>query len=33
VVAGTKRGAGYVAVFGWWAILMVLSLGMAAIFS
>jgi hypothetical protein len=32
VVAGTKRGAGYVAVFGWWAILMVLSLGMAAIF-
>lgn len=32
VVAGTKRGAGYFAVFGWWVILMVFSLGMAAIF-
>ena len=33
VVAGTKRGAGYFAVFGWWTIFMVFSLGMAAIFS
>jgi hypothetical protein len=33
VVAGTKRGAGYIAVFGWWAIMLVFSLGMAAIFS
>jgi hypothetical protein len=31
-VAGTKRGAGYFTVFGWWAILMAFSLGMAAIF-
>jgi len=33
VVAGTKRGAGYFAVFGWWTVFMALSLGMAAIFS
>lgn len=32
VVAGTKRGTGYFAVFGWWTILMVFSLGAAAIF-
>lgn len=33
VVAGTRRGAGYFAVFGWWTILLVFSLGMAAFFS
>jgi hypothetical protein len=31
-VAGTKQGAGYFAVFGWWAIMLVSSLGVAAIF-
>jgi Yip1 domain len=33
VVAGTKRGAGYFAVFGWWAIMLVFSVGIAAVFS
>ena len=33
VVAGTKRGAGYIAVFGWWTIMLMFSVGMAAIFS
>ena len=33
VVSGTKRGAGYIAVFGWWAIMLMFSVGMAAIFS
>jgi hypothetical protein len=33
VVAGTKRGAGYIAVFGWWAIMLMFSVGMAAMFS
>jgi len=31
-VAGTKRSSGYIAVFGWWAILLVFSVGVAAIF-
>jgi hypothetical protein len=33
VVSGTKRSAGYFIVFGWWIILLLFSLGMAAIFS
>jgi Yip1 domain len=30
-VAGVKRGSGYIAVFGWWAIIVLLSVGAAAI--
>lgn len=33
VVAGTKRSAGYIAVFGWWVLIVLLSTGVAAIFS
>jgi hypothetical protein len=33
VVAGVKRGSGYIAVFGWWAISVLLSVGVAAAFS
>ena len=33
VVARTKRSSGYVAVFGWWAILLILGVGFAAAFS
>ena len=33
VVAGTKRGSGYISVFGWWTIGLLLFVGMAAIFS
>jgi hypothetical protein len=29
-VAGVKRGSGYIAVFGWWAIFLLLSVGWAA---
>ncbi|MGA3161107.1 MAG: YIP1 family protein [Terracidiphilus sp.] len=32
-VAGVKRGSGYIAVFGWWAIFVLFSVGMAAAFS
>jgi hypothetical protein len=31
VVAGTKRSSGYIAVFGWWGIVLLLSLGFAAV--
>lgn len=31
-VAGVKRGAGYIAVFGWWAIFVLISVGWAAAF-
>jgi hypothetical protein len=31
-VAGVKRSSGYIAVFGWWAIFMVISVGWAAVF-
>jgi hypothetical protein len=31
-VAGVKKSAGYIAVFGWWAIIVLLSAGSAAIF-
>ncbi|HEV2485383.1 MAG TPA: Yip1 family protein [Terracidiphilus sp.] len=30
VVAGTKRSAGYIAVFGWWGLVLLISLGFAA---
>ncbi len=33
IVAGVKRSSGYIAVFGWWAILTLFSVGMAAAFS
>jgi uncharacterized integral membrane protein len=32
-VAGIKRGSGYLAVFGWWVIVLLCSVGMAAAFS
>lgn len=32
-VAGVKRSSGYIAVFGWWAIVVLFSVGMAAVFS
>jgi hypothetical protein len=32
-VAGTKRSAGYIAVFGWWAIITLVSAGAAAAFN
>jgi hypothetical protein len=32
VVAGTKRSSGYISVFGWWVIILLLSLGAAATF-
>jgi len=31
IVAGVKRSSGYVAVFGWWAIILLVSVGWAAI--
>lgn len=31
MVAGVKRGSGYIAVFGWWAVIVLLSVGVAAI--
>jgi hypothetical protein len=30
-VAGVKRGSGYIAVFGWWAIIVLFSVGIAAV--
>jgi hypothetical protein len=32
-VAGVKRGSGYIAVFGWWAIFVLISVGWAAVSS
>lgn len=32
-VAGVKRGSGYIAVFGWWAIFVLIGVGWAAAFS
>ena len=32
-VAGVKRASGYIAVFGWWAILVLFGVGIAAVFS
>jgi hypothetical protein len=31
-VAGVKRSSGYIAVFGWWAIFVVIGVGIAAVF-
>ncbi|HEU5351810.1 MAG TPA: YIP1 family protein [Terracidiphilus sp.] len=33
IVAGTKRGSGYIAVFGWWILLVLIGVGFAAAFS
>jgi hypothetical protein len=33
IVAGTKRSSGYIAVFGWWLLLVLLGVGSAAAFS
>lgn len=33
IVAGLKRSSGYIAVFGWWAVLVLLSIGIGAAFS
>jgi hypothetical protein len=33
IVAGVKRNSGYIAVFGWWAIFLLISVGFAAITS
>ncbi len=33
IVAGTKRSAGYIAVFGWWALLTLIGVGFTAAFS
>lgn len=33
IVAGVKRSSGYVAVFGWWAVMMIVFVGIAAAFS
>jgi hypothetical protein len=31
IVAGVKRTSGYIAVFGWWAILVLIGAGIAAV--
>jgi hypothetical protein len=31
MVAGVKRSSGYIAVFGWWAIFVVIGVGIAAV--
>jgi hypothetical protein len=33
IVAGTKRTSGYIASFGWWAVLVIIGAGVAAAFS
>jgi hypothetical protein len=33
IVAGVKRASGYIAVFGWWALIVLVGAGAAAIFS
>jgi hypothetical protein len=33
IVAGTKRGSGYIAVFGWWILIVLIGAGWAAAFS
>jgi hypothetical protein len=32
IVAGTKRGSGYIAIFGWWAVVVLISAGFNAVF-
>jgi hypothetical protein len=31
IVAGVKRNSGYIAVFGWWAIFVLIGAGLAAV--
>ena len=31
IVAGVKRSSGYIAVFGWWAIIVLVGVGVAAL--
>ena len=33
LVAGVKRSSGYIAVFGWWAVVVLVGAGIAAAFS
>jgi len=33
IVAGTKRSSGYIASFGWWALIVIVGAGFAAAFS
>jgi hypothetical protein len=33
IVAGVKRTSGYIAVFGWWALIVLFGVSTAAIFS
>jgi hypothetical protein len=33
IVAGVKRTSGYIAVFGWWVIVLLFNVGIAAAFS
>jgi hypothetical protein len=33
IVAGVKRTSGYIAVFGWWALIVLFGVGTAAVFS
>jgi len=30
IVAGTKRSSGYIAVFGWWVLMLLIAVGWAA---
>ena len=32
IIAGTKRSSGYMAVFGWWAVVVLISAGFNAVF-
>jgi hypothetical protein len=32
MIAGTKRSSGYIAIFGWWAVVVLISAGFAAVF-
>jgi len=32
IVAGTKRSSGYIAVFGWWVLILMILVGSAAAF-
>jgi hypothetical protein len=31
IIAGTKRSSGYIAVFGWWTVIVLISAGIAAV--
>jgi len=32
MIAGTKRSSGYIAIFGWWAVVVLISAGFNAVF-